>query len=102
MTESAIAPDGETSSEEAAFKNSNYFSSDAAFYIFVLVHLDGRNRAKLLGITSELYESKKKSKEWRNSIIKAVHPDSCKHPEADEATAKLNELYEGMKKNGEE
>lgn len=102
MTESATTLDGEMPSEEAGFKVNNYFSSDSAFFIFVLVHLDGRNRAKLLGITPELYESEKKSKEWRNSIIKFVHPDYCKHPEAGEATAKLNELYEGMKNNGEE
>lgn len=102
MTESAIAPEGETSPTAVGLKVGNYFTSDAAFYIFVLVHLDGRNRAGLLGITPELYESKKKSKYWRNSIIKKIHPNYCAHPEAGEATAKLNELYSEMKENGEE
>lgn len=102
MKDNSIPSKDEAPPTSPSLNIGDYFTSDAAFYIFVLVHLDGRNRANLLGITPELYESRKKSKNWRNKIVKNIYPDHCAHPEAGEATAKLNELYSEMKENGEE
>lgn len=90
--------------EEAAtdtFTYSDYFVSKEAFLIFVLLHVDGEQRAKLLGITEEMYESIAKAKEWRNSLINVIHSDRCKHLSADEAASKLNEIYSRMEKNAD-
>lgn len=81
--------------------NENYFTSTSNKYIFALVELDGKPRAKLLGITKEHYSNKELAKEWQRSIAKQIHPDKCKHVEAQLAMSKLNSLYEGMKKYGE-
>lgn len=81
--------------------NDNYFTSTSNKYIFALVELDGKPRAKLLGITKEHYSNKELAKEWQRNIAKQIHPDKCKHGEAQLAMSKLNSLYEGMKKYGE-
>lgn len=77
-----------------------YFSSLANKYIFALTELDGEIRAKLLGITREHYSNLRLAKEWKNSIVKKIHPDICTHSEAQHAMAKLNTIYEGMIKYG--
>lgn len=80
------------------FSHEEYFKSKEAFLIFVLLYVDKENRANFLGIHEELYASKVKAREWRNSLIKLIHSDHCKHLSADEATAKINEIYARMKK----
>lgn len=81
------------------FPYSDYFISQEAFLIFVLLHTDGEKRAEMLGVTEELYESIQKAKAWKRSLVKILHSDRCKHPFADEAIAKLNEIYSRMKKH---
>lgn len=78
-----------------------YFKSNECKYIFALVKLDKEPRAEILGITLSMYEDSKKAKEWYKSIAKIIHPDKSKHPDAEEAMSKLNELYKGMKQDGE-
>ena len=79
----------------------SYLISETYMIIFALLYLDGDVRATLLGIHEELYESKKKAKNWQSKIIKKVHPDHCNHPRASDATAKLNEIYRRMTSHGE-
>lgn len=87
------------SSESNEFIHDYYFHSRETFLIFVLLYVDGEKRADFLGIEEEMYESKAKAKEWRNSLVKVLHSDLCKHLAADEATAKVNEIYSRMKKH---
>lgn len=82
-----------------------FFISEEYKYIFALCYTDKKLRADLLGITEDLYEDNEKAKKWHNRIAKIVHPDTCKFtgfPGAQEATAKLNELYAGMVKSAKE
>lgn len=90
-----------TSEELNEFIYSDYFVSEEAFLIFVLLHIDGENRAKLLGIKEEMYESLIEAKKWRNKLVKLLHSDRCKHLSADEATSKVNEIFSRMKKHAE-
>lgn len=73
-----------------------YFKSKQHRYIFALTQLDGENRAKILDITNELYNDKNAAKDWRDKIIKLIHPDICIIEGAGAAIAKLNELYSRM------
>jgi hypothetical protein len=91
----------EIDDETNGLSYSDYFKSKEAFLIFVLLHVDGEKRAEFLGIKEEMYESKTKAKEWRNSLITLLHSDRCKHLSADGATAKINEIYSRMKKHAE-
>lgn len=85
--------------ENNKFAYDDYFKSEETFLIFVLLYVDGEKRADFLGIKEEMYESKAKAKEWRNSLVKILYPDRCKHLFANEATAKVNEIYSRMKKH---
>lgn len=78
-----------------------YFSSISNRYIFALMELDGKARAKLLGITKEHYSNLQLAKGWKRSIAKQIHPDICNHSDAQSAMSKLNSIYEGMIKYGE-
>ncbi len=89
----------DNASESNEFLYDDYFHSKETFLIFVLLYVDGEKRADFLGIEEEMYESKAKAKEWRNSLVKVLHSDRCKHLSADEATAKVNEIYSRMKKH---
>jgi len=73
-----------------------YFKSIKHRYIFALTELDGEIRAKILGITKELYNDKKKAKKWRDKLTVLLHPDVCNIEGAEKAMAKINELYERM------
>ena len=52
---------------EIKMEDDKYFKSKQHRYIFALVELDGTPRAKILGITKELYHDKNKAKMWRES-----------------------------------
>ena len=77
-----------------------YFNSLASEYIFYLVELDGKDRLNKLKVNRKFYSNKKLAKSWRDKIAKEIHPDKCNIPQAKEAIAKLNQLYEGMIDNG--
>ena len=77
-----------------------YFNSLASEYIFYLVELDGKDRLDKLKVDRKFYSNKKSAKAWRDKIAKEIHPDKCSIPQAKEAIAKLNQLYEGMIDNG--
>lgn len=82
--------------EKEKFDGDKYFKSLQHRYIFALVELEAEDRAKILGITRELYNEKDKAKNWRDNIIKLIHPDSCKIEGCEQAVAKVNELYSRM------
>ena len=73
-----------------------YFASEEHMLIFALVYTDTSLRAKLLGITEELYENEEEAKQWRNKIVKKIHPDHCHIDGADAAVRKLMEFYKSM------
>lgn len=75
-----------------------FFVSDEAKLIFVLLYVENEERAKLLGIEEEMYESIELAKSWKSKIVKKIHPDRCKHPKATEAMSKVNSIYARMKK----
>lgn len=79
----------------------SYFIDEPSMLIFALIFLDGEIRENILGIREELYDSKNKAKYWKARLIKKIHPDICNHPSANEATAKLNSLYERMIRHAE-
>lgn len=78
-----------------------FFTSEEAKLIFVLLYVESEERAKLLGITEEMYESAEAAKLWKSKIVKIIHPDRCKHPQANEAMSKVNSIYARMKKYAE-
>lgn len=73
-----------------------YFKSKKHRYIFALIEIDDTSRAKILGITRELYNDKAKAKQWRDDLVKQIHPDVCTIEGAEKAVAKVNELYSRM------
>ncbi|MDE1181507.1 hypothetical protein [Paraburkholderia sp.] len=73
-----------------------FFRDEQSMLIFALLYTDMELREKLLDITEELYESEKKAKKWRAKLIKKLHPDHHSHPNATDAVAKLNSIYERM------
>ena len=86
------------SKREAAEKQYKdlYFVSKEAEIIFYLVELNGEIRLKKLGITKRYYNNKTKATNWRNDVLKIIHPDKCSHEKASEATSKLNSIYKEM------
>jgi hypothetical protein len=84
---------------KAIDSDSNYFKSKEDEYIFYLVELDGELQQEKLNIDLSLYKDKAKAKRWRNEIIKIIHPDTNRHPNVNDATAKLNTLYGRMIEN---
>lgn len=68
-------------------------------YIHNLVKLDGMKRMEALKITKKHYQKKTIAVKWRNEIAKAIHPDICKNEAAEQAMAKLNELFSSMMEN---
>ena len=79
----------------------SFFNSEEAKLIFVLLYVESEERAKLLGITEEMYESAEAAKLWKSKIVEKIHPDRCKHPQANEAMSKVNSIYTRMKKYAE-
>lgn len=73
-----------------------FFKSEAEFYIFVLNHIDGPKRAKLLGITEELYLNSEKANEWKNEIFIRINPRYCKIDGAREVYEKLCQIHDHM------
>lgn len=76
-----------------------YFLSDEAKAIYELTEFDGEHRLKKLGITPAHYKTIKTAKAWRSKYT-FIHPDRCAHVNATQASAVVNELYEGMVKHG--
>lgn len=71
-----------------------YFISEQARVIHALLELDGENRIRALGITDREYRDKDAAKRWYKSLAQRIHPDTCQHPLAGEASAKLRSIYE--------
>lgn len=77
-----------------------YFKSEEHKIIFALLYTDTYLREDLLGIFPELYSDASKAKEWRNGLIKKIHPDNCKIKGAADAVKKINLLYARMTESG--
>ncbi len=73
-----------------------YFKGEAERYIFLLLELDGKQRLDKLGVNRTHYSKKENAEKWRNEIAKIIHPDVCKHIQAERAMAELNEMYKEM------
>ncbi len=73
-----------------------FFKSAAAKAIFYLIYGSGTARTDALKITEELYTDAAKAREWRNNLMKLVHPDSCQHPQAGEAAKEITRIYKRM------
>jgi hypothetical protein len=82
--------------EKSESKNILYFQSEADQLIFYLLELEGEVRLKKLKIRPYHFHDKELATEWRNKIIKLIHPDICNHPLAGEAVAEMNKLFERM------
>ena len=78
---------------------SHYFKSKEDEYIFYLLELEGSLQQEKLEIDIAHYKDKAKAKEWRNNLLALIHPDRSKHPQIENATAKLNDLYTRMTQN---
>ena len=88
--------------EEKAVTINDFFKSEEHRIIFAVLYTDTSLREELLGISEELYLNAEKAKEWRNHLVKKIHPDICKVPGAEEAIKKINELYARMTELDEE
>lgn len=75
-----------------------YFKSEAEKYIFFLLELEGEVRQRKLKINKMHYLNPQVAEKWRNNIAKIIHPDGCKHIEAEKAMIELNKLYQEMTK----
>ncbi|UYM14470.1 hypothetical protein [Endozoicomonas euniceicola] len=60
----------------------DYFVSKEAEIIFYLSVLTGEAQQEMLNIAPSFYKDKKKAKAWRDKVIKKIHPDKSKHPDA--------------------
>lgn len=74
--------------------SSSYFVSEQARLIHALIELDGENRARALGITEQEYRDPVAAKRWYKNLVQRIHPDTCSHPRAEEASARLRDIYE--------
>ena len=74
----------------------DYFYSEVDRYIFALTELDGKNRQKILGISSLHYSNKEIAKKWKKDMAKKIHPDICNHPKSKEAWEKMDQIYNEM------
>lgn len=73
-----------------------YFVSQNREYTYYLLETDSKSRAKKLGITEELYQSRKLAKEWYNNIVFKLDPMHHKDEYTTLAHKKLKELYKNM------
>ena len=87
--------------EEKTFTISDFFRSEEHKIIFAVLYTDTSLREKLLSISEELYLDEGKAKEWRNNLVKKIHPDICKVQGAEDAIKKINELYGRMTEQDE-
>ncbi len=68
-------------------------------YIFTLLNVDNPSRRKILDLNEEIILEKSNLKKWRNRISKIIAPDKNNNSkESNEATKKLNEIYDELKK----
>lgn len=77
-------------------QNSDYFKDKISEYIFYLLELNGEIQMKKLKISKIHYKDKNKAKEWRNNLIKMLHPDISFHAKTKEATEAINLIYKAM------
>lgn len=75
---------------------SPYFKDELSEIIFYLLELDGEVKFKKLGITKLHYKDKKEANQWKNDLMKKIHPDQNNHLYAEEATKELNKMYGSM------
>ncbi|GEM_PF-1353642 len=73
-----------------------YFVSEQHKYIFALSKLEPKFANKIIKNTPELYSDENKARKWRDEMLRKIHPDFCSIEGAEEATAKVNRLYESM------
>lgn len=75
-----------------------FFCSETKKFIFALTELDGKNRQKILEVTSLHYKNKDIADQWKKKIASKIHEDRCKLPKAKDAWDVLMEMYKEMVK----
>lgn len=87
-----------------SFQDDDYFKNEQSKYIFVLTHMEGEGRNKMLCLTDELYENKDEAKKWHRKVVKLIHPDVNRElqEQANEAMKELNVIYGRIQKCFEE
>ncbi|MGL5152370.1 MAG: hypothetical protein ACRC7N_17575 [Clostridium sp.] len=73
-----------------------YFKSEGDEVIFYMLELSGKKRNEKLGVKEEYYKDIELAKKWRKEILKKIHPDVCKNPNASKALIEFQQLYEGI------
>lgn len=72
----------------------SYFKSEGHMYVFLLTRVSGKDRNKILGLTSAEYSSKRAAKRWYKRIALKIHPDKNPNlPDTKLAFTKLKDLY---------
>lgn len=84
---------GSTGEKSDSTEDDQFFVSQAAKLVFFLTELDGKSRLEKIGYEKKMSYDKEEAKNWRNKIIKKIHPDYCNHPRAKEATEELDKMY---------
>lgn len=80
---SNAASNATTIEEEKTMENCNkYFKSEAAQYIFALIHLRGEEMDRFIGLEKDMYESPLSATKWYNHIMSVIISD-----ESDESRA---------------
>lgn len=76
-----------------------YFKSEREKYIFILLETDGKTRSKLLGITDDMYGSKKMATEWYEKIRHVIESGTgenlgmIQYSQSNMAIQKLTKIY---------
>lgn len=73
-----------------------YFISEAAKYIFTLLHTDGTCRMNLLDVKKMHYTDADKAYQWYLNILSKITPGKCDHPQAADACDELTKIYTRM------
>ncbi|MGL6023219.1 MAG: hypothetical protein ACRC0F_01255 [Cetobacterium sp.] len=68
-------------------------------YIVGLLETDNPDRAKIIGLTSEVLSTKKTKRKWYADISKVIHPDyNNNSKDCQRAMVELNSIYEELMK----
>lgn len=68
-------------------------------YIIGLLETDNPDRAKIIGLTSEVLSTKNTKRKWYTDISKIIHPDfNNNSKDCQKAMIELNDIYEELMK----
>lgn len=76
--------------------NTGSFVSKRKEYIYYLLEHEGEKREKLLGISDDVYEDKKKANKWYKEIAKIIRADLGDCEDAKKAFQTLQVIYQDL------